>query len=74
MRVVFLSRNKPSRDVKTLLDMPMHKNRTTMLVGNGLDESDLKRCQVRDAGAVFVIPGVDNIELTTTILLPCHSR
>ncbi|KAI1316875.1 hypothetical protein EDD11_009365 [Mortierella claussenii] len=56
VRVVFLSRNKPSKDVKTLLDMPMHKNRTTMLLGNGLDEVDLKRCQVRDAGGVFIIP------------------
>lgn len=37
-----------------------------MLVGNGLDESDLKRCQARDAGAVFVIPGADNIELEST--------
>lgn len=57
VRVVFLSRNKPSKDVKTLLEMPMHKNRVTMLVGNGLDEVDLKRCQVRDAAGVFVIPG-----------------
>ncbi|KAI7818289.1 hypothetical protein BC939DRAFT_297314 [Gamsiella multidivaricata] len=56
VRVVFLSRNKPSKDVKTLMDMPMYKNRTTMLVGNGLDEVDLKRCQARDAGAVFIIP------------------
>ncbi|KAF8937868.1 potassium channel, sub T, member 2 [Dissophora ornata] len=56
VRIVFLSRNKPSKDVKTLLDMPMHKNRTTMLVGNGLDEVDLKRCQARDASGVFVIP------------------
>ncbi|KFH70422.1 hypothetical protein MVEG_03272 [Podila verticillata NRRL 6337] len=73
VRVVFLSRNKPSRDVKTLLDMPMHKNRTTMLVGNGLDESDLKRCQVRDAGAVFVIPdrstsGLESQDTMTTLL------
>ncbi|KAF9429000.1 hypothetical protein BGZ94_000181 [Podila epigama] len=56
LRVVFLSRNKPSSDVKNLLDMPKYKSRTTMLVGNGLDESDLERCQVRGAGAVFVIP------------------
>ncbi|KAF9435810.1 hypothetical protein BGZ76_005494 [Entomortierella beljakovae] len=56
VRVVFLSRNKPSKDVKTLLDMHMHKNKTTILIGNGLDEIDLKRCQVRDASAVFVIP------------------
>ncbi|KAF8980978.1 potassium channel, sub T, member 2 [Entomortierella lignicola] len=74
MRVVFLSRNKPSKEVKMLLDMPMHKNRTTMLVGNGLDEVDLKRCQVRDAGAVFVIPdGADSSDLesedTMTTLL-----
>ncbi|KAG0344760.1 potassium channel, sub T, member 2 [Podila humilis] len=73
VRVVFLSRNKPSREVKTLLDMPMHKNRTTMLVGNGLDESDLKRCQVRDAGAVFVIPdltasGLESQDTMTTLL------
>ncbi|KAG0020567.1 potassium channel, sub T, member 2 [Podila clonocystis] len=73
VRVVFLSRNKPSRDVKTLLDMPMHKNRTTMLVGNGLDESDLKRCQARDAGAVFVIPdrttsGLESQDTMTTLL------
>jgi len=57
VRVVFLSRNKASKDVKTLLEMPTHKNRVTMLVGNGLDEVDLKRCQVRDAAGVFVIPG-----------------
>lgn len=63
MRVVFLSRNKPSKDVKTLLDMPMHKNRTTMLVGNGLDEVDLKRCQARDAGGVFIIPGEFNVTI-----------
>ncbi|KAF9296276.1 potassium channel, sub T, member 1 [Mortierella antarctica] len=73
VRVVFLSRNKPSRDVKTLLDMPMHKHRTTMLVGNGLDESDLKRCQARDAGAVFVIPdrttsGLESQDTMTTLL------
>ncbi|KAF9359696.1 potassium channel, sub T, member 2 [Mortierella sp. AD094] len=43
VRLVFLSRNKPSKDVKTLLEMTMHKNKTTMLVGNGLDEVDLKR-------------------------------
>ncbi|KAF9932820.1 potassium channel, sub T, member 2, partial [Modicella reniformis] len=56
VRVVFLSRNKASEDVKTLLDMPMYKNRTTMLVGNGLDEADLKRCQALDAAGVFIIP------------------
>ncbi|KAF9933219.1 Calcium-activated potassium channel subunit alpha-1 [Linnemannia zychae] len=56
VRVVFLSRNKPSKDVRTLLDMPSHKNRTTILVGNGLDESDLKRCQAKDAAGVFIIP------------------
>ncbi|KAG0377407.1 hypothetical protein BGX24_006149 [Mortierella sp. AD032] len=73
VRVVFLSRNKPSKDVKTLLDMPTHKNRTTMLVGNGLDESDLKRCQVKDAGGVFIIPDRTTSELesqdTMTTLL-----
>lgn len=73
MRVVFLSRNKPSKDVKTLLDMPTHKNRTTMLVGNGLDESDLKRCQAKDAGAVFIIPdrttsGLESQDTMTTLL------
>ncbi|KAF9110634.1 potassium channel, sub T, member 2 [Mortierella sp. AM989] len=67
VRVVFLSRNKPSKDVKTLLDMPMHKNRTTMLVGNGLDEFDLKRCQVRDASAVFVIPVKSDLESQDTM-------
>ncbi|KAI8354846.1 hypothetical protein B0O80DRAFT_507681 [Mortierella sp. GBAus27b] len=56
VRLVFLSRNKPSEEVKNLLSMPTHKNKTTMLVGNGLDEVDLKRCQVRDAAGVFVIP------------------
>ncbi|KAF9088098.1 hypothetical protein BGX23_007652 [Mortierella sp. AD031] len=73
VRVVFLSRNKPSKDVKTLLDMPKHKNRTTMLVGNGLDESDLKRCQAKDAGGVFIIPDRTTSELesqdTMTTLL-----
>ncbi|KAF9133555.1 hypothetical protein BGW39_009526 [Mortierella sp. 14UC] len=73
VRVVFLSRNKPSKDVKTLLDMPSHKNKTTMLVGNGLDESDLKRCQVKDAGGVFIIPDRTTSELesqdTMTTLL-----
>ncbi|KAF9912442.1 hypothetical protein EC991_010529 [Linnemannia zychae] len=73
VRVVFLSRNKPSKDVKTLLDMPTHKNRTTMLVGNGLDEADLKRCQVKDAGGVFIIPDRTTSELesqdTMTTLL-----
>ncbi|KAK3826565.1 MAG: hypothetical protein JOS17DRAFT_686693, partial [Linnemannia elongata] len=73
VRVVFLSRNKPSKDVKTLLDMPTHKNRTTMLVGNGLDESDLKRCQAKDAGAVFIIPdrttsGLESQDTMTTLL------
>lgn len=73
MRVVFLSRNKPSKDVKTLLDMPTHKNRTTMLVGNGLDESDLKRCQAKDAGGVFIIPdrttsGLESQDTMTTLL------
>ncbi|KAF9280994.1 potassium channel, sub T, member 2 [Mortierella alpina] len=73
VRVVFLSRNKPSKDVKTLLDMPMHKNRTTMLVGNGLDEVDLKRCQARDAGGVFIIPeqspsGLESQDTMTTLL------
>ncbi|KAG0294333.1 hypothetical protein BGZ96_001406 [Linnemannia gamsii] len=73
VRVVFLSRNKPSKDVKTLLDMPTHKNRTTMLVGNGLDESDLKRCQAKDAGGVFIIPDRTTSEMesqdTMTTLL-----
>ncbi|KAF9954372.1 hypothetical protein BGZ72_004625 [Mortierella alpina] len=73
VRVVFLSRNKPSKDVKTLLDMPMHKNRTTMLVGNGLDEVDLKRCQARDAGGVFIIPeqtpsSLESQDTMTTLL------
>ncbi|KAF9572096.1 hypothetical protein EC968_010347 [Mortierella alpina] len=73
VRVVFLSRSKPSKDVKTLLDMPMHKNRTTMLVGNGLDEVDLKRCQARDAGGVFIIPeqtssGLESQDTMTTLL------
>ncbi|KAF9196933.1 potassium channel, sub T, member 2 [Haplosporangium sp. Z 11] len=73
MRVVFLSRNKPSEDVKTLLSMPMHKNRTTMLVGNGLDEVDLKRCQARDAAGVFIIPdrtttGLESQDTMTTLL------
>ncbi|KAG0200144.1 potassium channel, sub T, member 2 [Mortierella sp. GBA30] len=73
VRIVFLSRNKPSKDVKTLLDMPMHKNRTTMLVGNGLDEVDLKRCQARDAGGVFIIPdqttsGLESQDTMTTLL------
>ncbi|KAF9153429.1 hypothetical protein BG015_003406 [Linnemannia schmuckeri] len=73
VRVVFLSRNKPSKDVKTLLDMPTNKNRTTMLVGNGLDESDLKRCQVKDAGGVFIIPdrttsGLESQDTMTTLL------
>ncbi|KAF8949470.1 hypothetical protein BGZ47_000011 [Haplosporangium gracile] len=73
VRVVFLSRNKPSKDVKTFLDMPTNKNRTTMLVGNGLDESDLKRCQVKDAGGVFIIPdrttsGLESQDTMTTLL------
>ncbi|KAF9141898.1 potassium channel, sub T, member 2 [Mortierella sp. GBA39] len=73
VRVVFLSRNKPSKDVKNLLDMPSHKNRTTMLVGNGLDESDLKRCQAKDAGGVFIIPdrtasGLESQDTMTTLL------
>ncbi|KAG0048287.1 potassium channel, sub T, member 1 [Gryganskiella cystojenkinii] len=69
VRVVFLSRNKPSKDVKTLLEMPMHKNRVTMLVGNGLDEVDLKRCQARDASGVFIIPDrpVSNLESQDTM-------
>ncbi|KAF9355445.1 potassium channel, sub T, member 1 [Mortierella sp. NVP85] len=56
VRVVFLSRNKPSDEVTNLLDLPMYKNRTTMLVGNGLDEIDLQRCQARDAAGVFIFP------------------
>ncbi|KAF9160445.1 hypothetical protein DFQ26_005503 [Actinomortierella ambigua] len=56
VRIVFLSRDKPSRDVKTLLGLPTYMNKATMLVGNGLDEADLKRCQVRDSKGVFIIP------------------
>lgn len=44
-----------------------------MLVGNGLDESDLKRCQAKDAGAVFIIPdrttsGLESQDTMTTLL------
>ncbi|KAG0235620.1 potassium channel, sub T, member 1 [Actinomortierella wolfii] len=56
IRLVFLSRSTPSKDVTTLLTMPMFKSKVTMLVGNGLDEDDLKRCQVKDAKGVFIIP------------------
>jgi hypothetical protein len=44
-----------------------------MLVGNGLDESDLKRCQAKDAGGVFIIPdrttsGLESQDTMTTLL------
>lgn len=55
--MVFLARKKPPHVVKNLLNGSFYKSRTALMIGSSLDESDLRRTDMRNASAVFMMSG-----------------
>ncbi|KAI9168331.1 hypothetical protein H9P43_007703 [Blastocladiella emersonii ATCC 22665] len=55
IKVVLLTRRKPSSDVKTLINTPAFRDHVFYIMGSALNEGDLSRAQVRSALGVFFI-------------------
>ncbi|KAL1920915.1 uncharacterized protein VTP21DRAFT_11550 [Calcarisporiella thermophila] len=55
LRVVFMLRNKPSKEIKSLAETPLYRSRVTFLHGSALDENDLRRANAKYAQAIFII-------------------
>ncbi|KAJ3411259.1 potassium channel, sub T, member 1 [Chytridiales sp. JEL 0842] len=55
MQLVVMAPHSAPTDVKAVISQSLYKDRVTYLVGNGLDPTDFKRCQIEYASAVYII-------------------